>query len=182
METPERLHIEFAKQAYKATNHKNFFEQMVVYLDRRERVNKFDAYLRYHNPEYAERELGLEKDFRNEPSAPGWKLAIKSPLPPIPASVLPETHDIKWFKYSVEEYFRKFHQRNVEFEDDECLEVFPKATQVINDAFAKELVNQVHASPARRNGPTKSRFDTVLVRKGITFEPGQLNVPSYGIT
>lgn len=55
-ETPERLHIEFAKRAYKATNRHDFFEQMTVYLERRERVAKFDAYLRWSIPEYALRE------------------------------------------------------------------------------------------------------------------------------
>jgi hypothetical protein len=44
-ETPERLHIEFAKHAYLATNCKDFFSQMVQYLSRCERVFKFDAYL-----------------------------------------------------------------------------------------------------------------------------------------
>lgn len=49
-ESPERLHIEYAKRAYKATNHKEFFAQMTEYLKRRERVFKFDAYLRWALP------------------------------------------------------------------------------------------------------------------------------------
>ncbi|KAG8759585.1 hypothetical protein FRC12_009724 [Ceratobasidium sp. 428] len=66
-ETPERLHIEFAKRAYKATNRKNFFKQMTVYLERREKVNKFDVYLRSIHPEYAARDLDLEKDLVDDP-------------------------------------------------------------------------------------------------------------------
>ncbi|KAF8593398.1 hypothetical protein BDV93DRAFT_535192 [Ceratobasidium sp. AG-I] len=58
-ETPERLHIEFAKRAYKATNRMNFFGQMTVYLERRERVTKFDAYLF--------QEIDVEKDLTDEP-------------------------------------------------------------------------------------------------------------------
>lgn len=54
-ETPERLHIEFAKRAYKATNRHDFFRQMTVYLERRERVAKFDMYLRWAIPEYRAR-------------------------------------------------------------------------------------------------------------------------------
>ncbi|KAG9123790.1 hypothetical protein FRC07_013953 [Ceratobasidium sp. 392] len=182
-ETPERLHIEFAKRAYKATNRKNFFGQMTVYLDRRERVNKFDAYLRSIHPEYAVRDLDLEKDLTDEPHAPGWQLAKKSPLPPIPISMLPTAYDIKWFGYCITEFFEKFHQRSgVTISDFDRLDVFPKATQIINDAFAIELVDRIHASPAHRNGPVKSRFDTVLIRKGTTFQPGQLTVPSYGIS
>lgn len=51
-ESPERLHIEFAKRAYKATNRHDFFRQMTDYLETRERVFKFDAYLRWAIPEY----------------------------------------------------------------------------------------------------------------------------------
>ncbi|KAF8605585.1 hypothetical protein BDV93DRAFT_532327 [Ceratobasidium sp. AG-I] len=60
-ETPERLHIEFAKRAYKATNRRNFFMQMTIYLERRERVNKFDAYLQSIHPEYAKRDLNCPR-------------------------------------------------------------------------------------------------------------------------
>lgn len=55
-ESPERLHIEFAKRAYKATNRHDFFAQMTTYLERRERVFKFDMYLRWALPEYADME------------------------------------------------------------------------------------------------------------------------------
>jgi hypothetical protein len=65
--TPERLHIEFAKRAYRATNWLNFFGQMTVYLERRERVQKFDAYLCSIHPEYAARDLDIEKDLTDEP-------------------------------------------------------------------------------------------------------------------
>jgi hypothetical protein len=61
-ETPERLHIEFAKRAYKATNRCDFFDQMTVYLERRERVAKFDVYIRWAMPEYAARDTGVKPD------------------------------------------------------------------------------------------------------------------------
>jgi hypothetical protein len=66
-ETPERLHIEFAKRAYKATNRIGFFDQMTTYLRRREQVAKFDAYLHTVIPTYAERDNALEKDQHEEP-------------------------------------------------------------------------------------------------------------------
>jgi hypothetical protein len=67
-ETPERLHIEFAKRAYKATNQHDFFDQMTVYLERRERVAKFDAYLHWAIPGYAVRDtsIDLERDAHEE--------------------------------------------------------------------------------------------------------------------
>jgi hypothetical protein len=66
-ETPERLHIEFAKRAYLATNRRHFFGQMTAYLEQRERVAKFDAYLRWALPDYAER-LRTQRDVFEEPT------------------------------------------------------------------------------------------------------------------
>lgn len=44
-ELPERLHIEYAKLAYKATNRKQYLRQMCTYLSRCEAIYRFDDYL-----------------------------------------------------------------------------------------------------------------------------------------
>lgn len=44
-ELPERLHIEYAKSAYKSTNRKQFVKQMCTYLSRSEAVFAFNSYL-----------------------------------------------------------------------------------------------------------------------------------------
>ncbi|KAG8720172.1 hypothetical protein FRC09_010014 [Ceratobasidium sp. 395] len=185
-ETPERLHIEFAKRAYKATNRRNFFQQMTVYLERREKVNKFDAYLKSIHPEYAARDLDLEKDLEDGPgqfSANGWKIAKKSPIPRVPITLLSPVYKIEWFAWCLSEFLEQFHRRAVPIDEKhDRLEVFPKATQVINNAFSNDLVDRVHASPVRLGGSTKSRFDTALIRRGRAAEAGQLSVPSYGIS
>ncbi|GAB1528224.1 hypothetical protein RhiTH_011416 [Rhizoctonia solani] len=72
--TPKRLHIKFAKQAYKATNWHDFFAQMTVYLEQRKRVAKFDAYLHWAIPKYANN-LQTQQDVYKDPAAPGWQLA-----------------------------------------------------------------------------------------------------------
>lgn len=41
----ERLHIDFAKDAYRATNHKDEFPQMTLWLERREKVQRHAAYI-----------------------------------------------------------------------------------------------------------------------------------------
>ncbi|OJT02126.1 hypothetical protein TRAPUB_7421 [Trametes pubescens] len=41
----ERLHIDFAKEAYRATNSKDEFSQMTVWLERREKVQHHAAYI-----------------------------------------------------------------------------------------------------------------------------------------
>ncbi|KAI0824025.1 hypothetical protein BC628DRAFT_1381212 [Trametes gibbosa] len=41
----ERLHIDFTKEAYRATNHKDEFSQMTIWLERREKMQQHEAYI-----------------------------------------------------------------------------------------------------------------------------------------
>ncbi|KAI0351066.1 hypothetical protein OH77DRAFT_1411790, partial [Trametes cingulata] len=43
----ERLHIDFAKDAYRATNFKDEFPQMTLWLERREKVLRHEAFIRW---------------------------------------------------------------------------------------------------------------------------------------
>ena len=45
----ERLHIDFAKDAYGATNHKDEFSQMAKWLERKEKIFRHEQYLKWHN-------------------------------------------------------------------------------------------------------------------------------------
>ncbi|KAI0694130.1 hypothetical protein BC835DRAFT_1415513 [Cytidiella melzeri] len=47
-ESPERLHIDYAKEAYRASNKRNYTIQMVKWLRRQEAVNQFAIYLDWH--------------------------------------------------------------------------------------------------------------------------------------
>ncbi|GBE88896.1 hypothetical protein SCP_1403040 [Sparassis crispa] len=59
-EGPERLHIDFAKVAYAASNRKvNYVKQMTVWLERQEAVYRFDSYLAWimkNNPDADEKD------------------------------------------------------------------------------------------------------------------------------
>lgn len=46
MEYTERLHIDMAKHAYAATNRKDEFPQMTLWLDRREKILHHEKYIR----------------------------------------------------------------------------------------------------------------------------------------
>ncbi|KZT66413.1 hypothetical protein DAEQUDRAFT_813539 [Daedalea quercina L-15889] len=46
-ESTERLHIDFAKEAYRATNHKDEFPQMTKWLERREKVLQHASYIEW---------------------------------------------------------------------------------------------------------------------------------------
>jgi hypothetical protein len=44
-EAPERLHIEYAKDAYRASNKRDYIAQMTMWLRRQENIARFSAYL-----------------------------------------------------------------------------------------------------------------------------------------
>ncbi|KAJ3737995.1 hypothetical protein EV360DRAFT_90978 [Lentinula raphanica] len=46
-ETTERLHIDFAKDAYRASNHKDEYAQMTKWLERREKINHHANYVHW---------------------------------------------------------------------------------------------------------------------------------------
>ncbi|KAI0038344.1 hypothetical protein FA95DRAFT_1613456 [Auriscalpium vulgare] len=46
-EATERLHIDFAKDAYRATNKKDYVEQMIWWLERHDKVAMFDVHVRW---------------------------------------------------------------------------------------------------------------------------------------
>ena len=52
-EQTERCHIDMAKQPYKATNRKEYSEQMCRYLDRDERIRMFSALTEWHSTGHA---------------------------------------------------------------------------------------------------------------------------------
>lgn len=50
-ELPERLHIDFAKSAYLASNKRDFLEQMAIWLQRQEAIFLRSAYLTWCHPQ-----------------------------------------------------------------------------------------------------------------------------------
>ncbi|KAF8870084.1 hypothetical protein BD779DRAFT_1456037 [Infundibulicybe gibba] len=50
-ESPERLHIDFAKDAFRASNKKDYHEQMALWLQRREAMWQCEAYIAWLNPQ-----------------------------------------------------------------------------------------------------------------------------------
>ncbi|KAI0078950.1 hypothetical protein K474DRAFT_1593052 [Panus rudis PR-1116 ss-1] len=47
-EYTERLHIDYAKDAYDATNHKDIYPQMTLWLERKEKVMRHEKYIQWH--------------------------------------------------------------------------------------------------------------------------------------
>jgi hypothetical protein len=79
------------------------------------------------------------------------------------------------------EFFEQYlPDRNLTFSLDNRLTVFPKATQVIDDAFVTSWVDIMHASPSS-SCSLHSKFDMVLIRKISQTNPAP-NQLSYGMS
>ncbi|KAI1781775.1 hypothetical protein LXA43DRAFT_977924 [Ganoderma leucocontextum] len=88
----ERLHIDFAKEAYRATNHKDEFPQMTLWLERREKILRHEAYIAWRlRPENG----GGGSEHRSPlsstpPTSPGPVNASIPLPPPLPAGSPPQ--------------------------------------------------------------------------------------------
>ena len=51
-EQPERLHIDLAKDAYRATNHKDEYPQMTAWLERSEKIQRHGAFIEWRQHGY----------------------------------------------------------------------------------------------------------------------------------
>ncbi|KIY63769.1 hypothetical protein CYLTODRAFT_125515 [Cylindrobasidium torrendii FP15055 ss-10] len=58
----ERLHIEFAKKGWRASNHRDEFTQMTTWVNRQENVKSFERYLTWRNNYYAAKKAKSAKD------------------------------------------------------------------------------------------------------------------------
>jgi len=83
----ERLHIDFAKEAYRSTNHKNEYMQMTAWLERHERVKWHEAHL-------ARQQLGEQQEAHATESLEPLRIHdgyLKMPRHPTLKSVLFQT-------------------------------------------------------------------------------------------
>ncbi|KAI5827823.1 hypothetical protein K523DRAFT_278136 [Schizophyllum commune Tattone D] len=65
-EATERLHIDFAKMGYRASNHKQYLSQMTRWLARQEAIWSFDTYLQFAMPDYNKGSSAAEGAGRGE--------------------------------------------------------------------------------------------------------------------
>jgi hypothetical protein len=102
-EAPERLHIDYAKNAFRASNRKNYTPQMTKWLQRREDVHKFSIYLDWRLTEDGPGfdldtgdgddggsdvdEVGDDSDNEDDASSHAWDMYYTTPVRPVGKSL-----------------------------------------------------------------------------------------------
>jgi Plavaka transposase len=188
MELPERLHIDLAKAGYRASNKRQYFQQMVKWLHRQEAVAAFTAYLEWVMPNYRAADSDLmfpaNPTTATQPLNPSHPspplllpiplhcLAKHSPFPRTPVTVLWDTHGAVDF-VSALEAFMAVHVRGQRLQPNsaDVFDIFKQFTMNHNplNGFdtntVKETLRATPSRPSSRPGQaaSPSHYDTVLV-------------------
>lgn len=174
-EYTERLHIDMAKDAYRATNHKDEYPQMTLWLDRKEKIVRHDKFIlwRFTGPT------------GNIPLLPSLQLSnrqlkmTKWPSTTVMLIDLPTLYGVPFFVAALTRYVAQFH--NPTF-DGRTLEnaaygvnidfsrifVFHRIKFIRHDPIKNEhaTVDAIHVQPSRRDrrgDNLPARFDVALI-------------------
>ncbi|KAI5117089.1 hypothetical protein M0805_000569 [Coniferiporia weirii] len=168
----ERLHINFAKQAFRASNRKEERPQMLKWLDRQEKTTSFQQLLALHT--HQEESLSqLLKARQGQPIL----LAKAEPFPNRNIDLVMEEHRAPWFTWYLKEYLYKhgfintYGQRVQDYPlPFSNINVWTTVRLCHQDIQGldkdKEVMDSFHASPERIDNQGRvipAHFDTVLV-------------------
>jgi hypothetical protein len=183
----ERLHIEIPKHSYAATNHKDKYEQMTSWSDRKERVLRHEQYIEWRRagncaPTHVDREPP-SLDMR-------WELSMtKHPsLTAVPLSRLQDSYGAPLFKVALRRFISTTNDRNQSRQQLERslwrirlpftrLPVWHVIKFTRSDPLTgtRSTADSIHVQPARhdkRQRPIPGRFDTALINDGTGVEYG----------
>ena len=184
-EYTERLHIPYAKDAYEATNRKNEFSQMTVWVERKEKILKHEKYIAWCLSD----EHSISNSDSVQPQAeasqmPTLKMTKHPSKKAVTFDVLKEEYHATMFDQALVHYILK--QQNPDFSYSRIenmipyfslpfdgVSVYHKARFWLgsqeNYRLQSNEYNVIHARPLRletKNKEIPARFDTVLVDSG----------------
>ena len=186
-EYTERLHIDLAKHAYAATNYKDEFTQMTIWLERKEKVHRHEQYIQW-------RQDGSPFIAQNEWSAPGLELdrALSIAKHPNTRSTTLDSIELDYGAHHFKTALRRYivivnHGRMAPAQLERALgdirlpfRRLPvwhrlKFLRLDPATGVEQTADSVHAHPARKDlrGRTiPSRFDTALINDGTGGDTG----------
>ncbi|TFK59866.1 hypothetical protein BDN72DRAFT_872993 [Pluteus cervinus] len=159
-EYTERLHIDFAKEAFRSTNMRDEFPQMTLWLDRREKVIEHEQVIRSRqsslrpppNP-YHSNSIRISLDTLVEKyKAIHFANAL--------AQFIVSRREPTYSWHQIEQHARDLQLPDVSFS------VYHSIKFVIDTDLKSETIDIIHAKPSRsdkRGRPIPPRFDTALL-------------------
>jgi len=185
-ELPERLHIDFAKSAYLASNKRDFLEQMAIWLQRQEAILLRSAYLAWCHPEPEtdnphDEDVSDAEDLEELVSHPSkhWRIAKNPPFANVSIDYI-ETH---YFLSNFLQVFTSFIQKHMPHAPTpskyDRFDVYKQVSLILphNRYISANLnTDRIRTTPARerqgRRPEVIAQFDTVFViEKPATYKP-----------
>jgi hypothetical protein len=192
-ETSERLHIDFAKNAYRASNKRDYVTQMTLWLQRQEAVYRFHMFLNWVGQNLQEKEQAEIDDDNEEEcdvrdlddarnlaqfscgpggSSSPYYLPKSVPHPNTPVSKISTDYEAPQFLSALTEYLTTFRITSEKPTERDRFDVYNQITVRLphNDAIDdNKRLNRTRATPAVPDKPGKkgrlAQFDTAFIRE-----------------
>ena len=175
-EGSERLHIDYAKKGYHASNKNDFIPQMAKWLQRHEAIDLQSAYLQWHTGCLPLDEIdsdgdGPELDMPDTPSGSTYYVAQSPAFPSTPLPRLIDAYGASEFLPALKAFLQEnFTSTAVLPKEHDCFDVY-KSLYIMQDSQPHvsdcKHLKTIFATPERSNGsrkqPSPARFDTALV-------------------
>ena len=189
-EQSERLHIDFAKDAYRATNRKDEYSQMTIWLERQEKIKQHtDLIERQKRATLGGGELAAHQTGPIGPPIPSARVIRTAQNPTfkaVPFEVIREHYGAIHFPAALADYLARINNssysgRRLNARARNTLIPFHSVPVFNKIKFSlignsrsnnSEIVDAVHARPEQVDTcghPIPARFDTVLVRGGTQW-------------
>lgn len=173
----ERLHIDYAKEAYDATNHKEEFAQMTQWLERKEKIIQHAEYIQWR----LAGQPPLPNHIPLHPPLPARMKIAKRPIGKVAFDILEKEYQAPFIRDALARFLVEHDHPNATpaqvermasnyFLYTQTLPVFhqfklwlgnPEEHKLMSDEF-----DIIHSNPERKGKyqkPIPARFDTVLV-------------------
>ena len=192
-ELSERLHIDLAKDGYRASNRKNYTKKMVTYLNRQEAIHSFNTFLAWtanqsdETPSKPMTTLGshlgasLDETMNGiQPSSPPsrWHIARDPAFPKMALQVLIDTHGAVDIVSMLTDYLNKhvLHCQIMPTASD-LVDVYKRISmeipspQGLSDHTQKDIIRAVPTTQSpKKQHPEPCHFDPVLVHDSADAE------------
>ncbi|PPQ76921.1 hypothetical protein CVT26_001382 [Gymnopilus dilepis] len=196
-EYTERLHIDLAKDAYRASNHKDEYPQMTTWLDRKEKVLQHDKYIRRRLEILSNACPGPVKPLPSLIHHREMQMALHPTVRSVRLSAIRDVYGARFFeaalsRFVIQHQHPEYTKAQIEAASDRVslpfykVSVYHRLKFISRDPYAldptkKEVVDSIHVEPECRDKNGKvvpGRFDTAVVNFN---NGGETGVQGYAV-
>ncbi|KAH9015234.1 hypothetical protein EDB85DRAFT_2076369 [Lactarius pseudohatsudake] len=175
-EQTEWLHIDFTKDAYRATNHKDEYPQMTAWLERREKLQQHTAFIKFRQQPEAEQQRSQPPIGPPGPVPRSVKMTRNPSAKAVSFDDLSREHGAVDFQDALADFIAQTNHPEASAAalrtlaadtliPFRCVPVFYRIKYT--SSGTSTVIDAVHVRPEQRDThgrPIPSRFDTVIVR------------------